>query len=516
MTKRTVQLNVSKARVLMLPLRAAPEEILQSQLGHGGESVASGGTEFSHYRQMRAASTVHDALPHDQGWHSVNYWHTYAVTLKGKKHRTMLRSCKASDCGTSAGAAEPFPALYDENDFVGIAQLPQGSLAWLKAGAASLGGNPVVLKGIVQDSCMWVSVTQAGGRLVAATQDMLYWSGIEDNLDFTPSLSTGAASSGHIFNIGRIVKLIPSPEGFYVLGTNGAMHGQCTGDIQFPYNFREVVGFRGIKIGRWCEVKDVLSEYIAYTSGGLQMIKGLEAQDIEPELSHALRLGVYTVLEPVLAEKPVYNCYREYRDNFDCESKVLAEEKIFSNSAVRVVNICDRYVTVSYGIHGAPNTFNQMYVIDNQLARSGILNIEHTDTYWEDAHSALGVVSRERVYAITPQCDEAQNSAVAKMFFNDLHNLARSVQVITKIRLHGHFCRMEYANAGLAKTGEHHLQHVPISQGVDVRGSHVDLRGLSLTFASVGEVQYAGRIRQHNLGFTIPFNGYVGGVFLDI
>lgn len=508
MTRRTVQLNISKSRVLMLPLRASPEEMLITQLSHQGESIAAGGTEFSHNRQMRGASTVHDALPTDQGWHSVSYWKTDSVQLRGKKHMTQLRSC-------AADTLEPFLALYDEANFVGIAQLPQGTLAWLKEGGVSLGGKPAVLKGIVQDSCMWVSTVQAGGRLVAATQDMLYWSGLADNLDFTPSISTGAASTGHIFNIGRIVKLIPSPEGFYALGTNGALHGQCTGDTQFPYNFKEVVGFRGIKQARWCEVKDVLSEYIAYTTGGLQLIKGLEAQDIEPELSTALRMGVHTVINPITAEAPAYNCGREYRDNFDCEARVLAHERTHPSDVVRVVNICSRYVTVSYGNIGTPATYTQMYVLDRQLARSGILNIEHTDTFWSTRNS-LGVVSKERDYAISLQCDDAQDVAIAKMFFNDFHNLARSVQVITKIQLHGHFCSRDYTDAGLALTGEHHLQHVPISQGVDVRGSHVDLRGLSLTFASRGEVQYAGRIRQHNLGFVIPFNGYVGGVFLDI
>ena len=513
MTRRRVQLNVSKARVLMLPLRAAPEEILVSQLAQQGESVAAGGAEFSHNRQMRGASTVHDALPADAGYNSIMYFRTHPVELAGKKHFTYLRSCKSSDCGSSAGASEPFPALYDEDEFVGIAQLPEGTLAWKRQGGAILGGRPVVLKGIFQDSCMWTSVVQAGGRLVASTEDMLYWSGIEDNLDFTPSLSTGAASTGHIFNIGSIVKLIPSPEGFYALGTNGALHAQCTGDLEFPYNFREVLGFRGIKQGRWCVVQKVLSEYLAYTTGGLQLIKGLEAQDVEPELSHALRIGAFTVLSVVEAEQPMYQCGREFRDNVDCKPTVLAEERHCDSHSVRAVNVCDRYVTVSYGVHEGSAEYSQMYVIDNQLARSSILNIEHTDMGWNDAHNTLEVVSKKRAHAVKPDC---VGEVLSKMFFSDFHNLMRSIQVVTKIVLFGHFCQSDYVDAGRAPTGEHELQHIPVSQGVDVRGSHVDLRGLSLTFASRGEVQYAGRIRQHNLGFIIPFNGYVSGVFLDI
>ena len=362
---------------------------------------------------------------------------------------------------------------------------------------------------------MWTSVVQAGGRLVAATQDMLYWSGIEDNLDFTPSLSTGAASTGHIFNIGSIVKLIPSPEGFYALGTNGALHAQCTGDLEFPYNFKEVLGFRGIKQGRWGVVQKILSEYLAYTTGGLQLIKGLEAQDVEPELSHALRMGVYTVLSTVEAETPMYQCGREFRDNVDCKPTVLAEERKCPNQSVRVVNICDRYMTVSYGVQDSVKTYNQVYVIDNQLARSGILNIEHTDMCWNDKHNTLEVASRERGFAVTTD-GTSQQPTVAKMFFNDFHSLMRSVQTVTKAVLFGHFTQSDYVDAGYAPMGEHYLQHIPVSQGVDVRGSHVNLRGLSLTFASRGEVQYAGRIRQHNLGFIIPFNGYVSGVFLDI
>ena len=515
MTRRRVQLNVSKARVLMLPLRAVPEEILVSQLAQQGESIAAGGSEFSHNRQMRGASTVHDALPADAGFHSVEYVNTYPAELSGKKHFTQLRACKSSNCGSSAGASEPFTALYDEAEFVGIAQLPEGTLAWKREGGASLGGRPVVLKGIFQDSCMWTSVVQAGGRLVASTKDMLYWSGIEDNLDFTPSLSTGAASTGHVFNIGSIVKLIPSPEGFYALGTNGALHAQCTGDLEFPYNFREVLGFRGIKRGRWCVVQKVLSEYLAYTTGGLQLIKGLEAQDVEPELSHALCQGVHTVLNTVEAEEPMYQCGHEFRDNFDCKPAVLAEERPFDNEAVRVVNICDRYTSVSYGARDLQDYYTQMYILDSQLARSGILNIEHTDMCWNDKHNTLEVASRERSFAVTTDCTGTEHSA-AKMFFNDFHSLMRSVQTVTKAVLFGHFCQSDYVDAGLAVTGKHYLQHIPISQGVDVRGSHVNLRGLSLTFASRGEVQYAGRVRQHNLGFVIPFNGYVSGVFLDI
>ena len=514
MTRRRVQLNVSKARVLMLPLRAAPEEILVSQLAQQGESIAAGGSEFSHSRQLRGASTVHDALPSDTGFHSVGYWATSQVELKGSRHFAKLRACRQTECG-SAGAADPFPAFYDEDLFVGLAQLPQGTLAWTYDGQVSLGGKPAVLKGVLQDSCMWTSVVQAGGRLVASTKDMLYWSGIEDNLDFTPSLSTGAASTGHIFNIGSIVKLIPSPEGFYALGTNGALHAQCTGDLEFPYNFKEVLGFRGIKQGCWCVVQKVLSEYLAYTTGGLQLIKGLEAQDVEPELSHALTCGTYTILNTVEAEKPMYECGREFRDNVDCKPTELAEERSCSNRAIRVVNICDRYVTVSYGMHDTPFTYNQVYILDNQLSRSGILNIEHTDMGWNDAHSALEVASRKRSYAITADCT-GDKPARAKVFFNDTHNLMRSVQTVTKVLLFGHFCQSDYADAGLAETGKHYLQHIPVSQGVDVRGSHVNLRGLSLTFASRGEVQYAGRVRQHNLGFVIPFNGYVSGVFLDI
>jgi len=515
MTRRRVQLNLSKPRVLMLPLRASPEEILVSQLAYQAESVAAGGSEFSHNRQMRGSATVHDALPADTGFNSVGYLATFPIELKGRQHFTTLRACAQSGCNTSAGAAEPFAALYDEDNFVGIAQLPQGTLAWADDGQVSLGGRPVVLKGIFQDSCMWTSVVQAGGRLVASTKDMLYWSGIEDNLDFTPSLSTGAASTGHVFNIGSIVKLIPSPEGFYALGTNGALHAQCTGDLEFPYNFKEVVGFRGIKQGRWCVVQKVLSEYLAYTTGGLQVIKGLEAQDVEPELSYALRVGLYTVLSTVDAEIPMYECKREFRDNVDCKPTVLAEERSSSNSAVRVVNICDRYMTVSYGATDMRSTYSQVYIIDSQLARSGILNIEHTDVDWNDSHSSLEVASRQRSYAVTTDCAGAERP-LAKLFFNDFHNLMRSVQTVTKAVVFGHFCQSDYVDAGFADTGKHYLQHIPISQGVDVRGSRVNLRGLSLTFASRGEVQYAGRIRQHNLGFIIPFSGYVSGMFLDI
>lgn len=511
MTRRTVQLNVSKSRVLMLPLRAPAEELLVSQLAQNPESTASGGTEFSANRHLRGASTTHDALPADVGWHSVGYKPYPLPELSGKLHVEQLRAC-----GTQ-GSLAPFQALYDEKDFVGIAQLPQGTLAWKYNGSISLGGNPAVLKGIIQDSYTWVSVVQSGGRLVAATQDMLYWSGIEDNLDFTPSLSTGAASTGHIFNIGTIVKLIPSPEGFYALGSKGALHAQCTGDLEFPYNFKEVLGFRGILDKSWCEVKKVLSEYLSYTSGGLQIIKGLEAQDVEPELSYALRCGVYTVLNPVEAEDPAYICNREFRDNFDCVPKVLAVEIQCYNQAVRVVNICDRYTTVSYGANSSIEPYKQFYILDAQLARSGIVNVEHTDTFWIDAENSLGVVSKKRSYALaTEHNSDSITAPPAKMFYNDVVNLARSVQTVTKVRLHGHFNTFHYANASLAPSGEHFLQYISVSQGVDVRGSHVNLRGLSLTFATRGEVQYAGRIRQHNLGLVIPFNGFVGGVFLDI
>lgn len=518
MTRRRVQLNASKSRVLMLPLRASPEEILVTQLAQQGESLAAGGSEFSHNRQMRGASTVHDALPSDVGWHSVAYIDTYGVELRGRHHFTQLRACKSGSAepGCQAGAAKPIQALYDEELFVGIAQLPQGTLAWLKSGGISLGGKSATLKGIVQHSCMWQSVVQAGGRLVAATRDMLYWSGIEDNLDFTPSLSTGAGSTGHIFNIGEIVKLIPSPEGFYALGTHGALHAQCTGDIEFPYNFKEVLGFRGIRQSRWCVVKKINSEYLAYTVGGLQIIKGLEAQDVEPELSYALRMGLYTVLEQVEAELPMYSCDREYRDNKDCSPTQLAREVHFFNTDVRVVNVCDRYTTVSYGSQGEPGEYVQMYVLDSQLARSGILNVEHTDVDWSDVHDTLEIIQKQRVMVVSTECRENGVSPVAKIFFSNIHSLTRSVQVVTKALLFGHFCQSNYVDAGYAAMGEHYLQHIPISQGVDVRGSHVTLRGLSLTYASRGEVQYAGRIRQHNLGFTIPFNGYVSGVFLDI
>ena len=501
MTRRRLQLNVLQSRVDMLPLRNSTGELLGTPLGYSPESGAAGGADFSYQRQFRAAATVHDALPTTDGYVSVSY--------KDSKHDAVISVQQDHVYNLYGCDQKPRATLLSEPEFVGLAHLPQGTLAWKRGLAAIIMGNGrQEIKGIDLKDPSWVACIGASGRIVAATDTQIYWSGVNDNLDFTPSLSSGAGSATYTAEIGQVVNLVESAEGFYVLGSHGAIHGQCTGDSQYPYQFKPVMGFRGIKHKKNCVVKyGNIGSLYAWTERGLQIIKGLQADDVEPELSFALMQGTYTALRPTEHENIYYECPREYRDNFDCTTTNIAVELKLDVDDIRVQNLDNRYTVVSYG--GGNAVYNQCYIIDMTLGRSAIVNVVHTDF-----HEGLRLVSNGIFRNMLT--DGGTENATGKYLLHDVRSLQSSVSTVTKLLLTGRLNQDEYTAAGNAESRVHPLQYVQALQGVDVRGSAWLPYGLSLTFARQNEVQYAGRLRQYYLSLLVPFVGHMSGLFLDI
>lgn len=201
-----------------------------------------------------------------------------------------------------------------------------------------------------------LGVAAASGVLILWTKDTLFWSSVSDPLDFAPSQTTGAGSTGVLALRGSIVLCKSLGDGFIIYTTGNAVAAQATGNLAFPWNFSEVPNSVGIVDTAHVASNDSAGSHVAWTTSGFMEVSVRGAQTIWPELAEGIVRG--------------------YISRSDASGFPYITDS--AELLVKLNAIGAEYVTISV----APveeGYFNVAYVYDLQNGRWGKLDVPHRD-----------------------------------------------------------------------------------------------------------------------------------------
>lgn len=216
---------------------------------------------------------------------------------------------------------------------------------------------PVVLGGLVVANIL--GITQSNGYMIAFDTKTIYWSNATLETDFVPSLQSGAGSGAVTDAKGRIIACLPLINGFLIYTSKNVVAASYSGNIRFPFTLKEVGGSNGIS-----DIEQVTFEansafHYAVTSGGLQKIDRITAQDLFPELSDFLAGQIF--------------------EDFDEVNIKFLLTYLSSQVRTKVVFISSRWVIISYGI--TAGSFTHALCYDFAIKRWGKLRINHVDCF---------------------------------------------------------------------------------------------------------------------------------------
>jgi hypothetical protein len=203
-----------------------------------------------------------------------------------------------------------------------------------------------------------------------------YWSSGTDVTDFVPSLATGAGS-GAITDIkGPIVGILSAINGFIVYTTNNMVSATFTGNIRYPFQFKEVAGSLGISDIEQVAFEANFAEHYAWTSGGVQKVDKTSATLVYPELS-------------------LFMANRLFED-FNEATTIFTTT--YATRAFKIkLAVVGKYFIFSYGL----TSLTHAMVYDSVLKRWGKLKITHVDCFEYTYPNFFGVRTYDQLEGFT-------------------------------------------------------------------------------------------------------------------
>jgi hypothetical protein len=160
---------------------------------------------------------------------------------------------------------------------------------------------------------------------------------------------------------GPIKACIGISGGFILLTSKNAIaasyHAQT---LAAPWVFREIAGAGGIESYEQATVEGSLGMLIAYTTTGMQKISLNSSEEIHPDVSDFIA--------------------GRYIERYSFGTQMLTQASTTLDFFVKVTNIANRYLVISYGTF--PTVYSFALVYDMTLQRWGKLRIVHRDCFY--------------------------------------------------------------------------------------------------------------------------------------
>lgn len=250
---------------------------------------------------------------------------------------------------------------------------------------------PVTLGGLNSSSLL--GITAANSYLVAFDSDTVYFSNPTDELDFQPTLASGAGSESILQAKGKIICCLPIENGFIVYTTRNAVSASFSGDSKFPWIYREIDGSSGINSHEHVAHTSNFAGHYAFTSAGMQLVGIQESQSIFPEVTDFL-LGAE--LEDYVGElglqpgnaAPELNAsvYGEFATAQFGQNQLMIQRLPPGTNGmlVKIAIVASRYLVISHGIQ----ELTHMLVYDTALRRWGKLRKKHVAVFEHSTEAA--------------------------------------------------------------------------------------------------------------------------------
>ena len=222
-------------------------------------------------------------------------------------------------------------------------------------------------------------ISSSNGYLIIYSDISVAWAAFSGTaFDFTIYANGEFTGSG--FQIpedvqGNIKACIGLPGGFVIFTAKNAIaatyHAQS---IAAPWVFREIAGAGGIESYEQATVEGSLGALIAYTTTGLQKVSLNSSEEAYPDVSDFIT--------------------DRYIERYNFATQELRQASTTLDMYVKITNIANRYLVVSYGTY--PTVFSFALVYDMTLQRWGKLRIVHRDCFYYN----YGAITADLTYSM--------------------------------------------------------------------------------------------------------------------
>jgi hypothetical protein len=203
----------------------------------------------------------------------------------------------------------------------------------------------------------FLGVVSAVNYLILWDATHIYWNSATNNLDFTPSLVTGAGSTTPTDLEGTIVTIVQLNNGFCIYTSTNAVLGSFSNNTQYPWILRNANNVGGIASYRNVNVANGLGFHIVLTFAGIVQVTPTGGTIIVPEVADFLAARTYESWDPV--------------------GLAVVKQVLSGVLLARVAVLGARYICISYGI----SSYTDVLVYDIALKRFGRLTLAHTSVF---------------------------------------------------------------------------------------------------------------------------------------
>lgn len=202
-----------------------------------------------------------------------------------------------------------------------------------------------------------VGIASSNGYMFAWKADAVAWSSVVDVEDFVPSDVSGAGGGSLQEAQGRIITVRATNLGFIIYTEGNAVSATYSGNEDFPWVFKSILGSGGIADAKQVSRDQVNGAHYAYTTSGMQQISHVKTTTVLPNITDFLGGNVM--------------------EDFDSATDVFTKTEFDGSFRKQLSLVSDRYLVVSYGLPTVTQ-FTHCIVIDLVQSRVGKLKKAHT------------------------------------------------------------------------------------------------------------------------------------------
>ena len=321
----------------------------------------------------------HNVMPSAEGLQSVGYQNPVYGNMSGMNNIVTLRATNGSSVLFARdGAGNSYVCAYGAVVWTQITSAPGTSA--VKYTVATVNGQSYIMysgiglytytggalvhvgfNGLTEASVL--GICSAYGYMIAYSATTVAWSStvvdpvVTDPIDFTPSQITGAGGGAVQAVKGAIALCIPHFLGFIIYTNVNAVAAVYSGNVNYPFNFREIVGSGGMSNPNFVDYDPNSGNHYAYTTSGIQIVSVSATQTVMPEATDFLA--------------------GSYFEDFNEQTLQFTRTKLTATMQKNVTVVADRYLVLSYGM----TSLTHALVYDTIMKRYGKLKVPHASCF---------------------------------------------------------------------------------------------------------------------------------------
>jgi hypothetical protein len=269
-----------------------------------------------------------------------------------------------------------------------------------------------------------IGIAASSGYLIAYSVFGTQWSSTIDPTDFITSQETGAGGGDVAGIAGNVLFCHANTLGLLFYTDNNIIAATYTGNVQYPFKFREVESSKGGISHETIAYEANNDPQFTYTKGGIQSITSRKAETMLPDLAD------------FLAGRRI--------ETLDTETWEYSRENLLPDESMKVAvkYISSRYLLFSYGV----DSLTHAILWDTTLEKVGKLLVPHTDIFeytgeqQDVAKATIAVIRADGVVKLVHSATDShsvQNKDVGVVVFGKLQATRTRMMTLLGIEFEG-------------------------------------------------------------------------------